>query len=333
MQPVLKVRNLKTQFFTYSGVVQAVRGIDFDVYPAEAVGIVGESGCGKSVTGLSIMRLITYPPGKIVQGEINLDGIDILNTPEKEMQKIRGGKISMIFQDPMTSLNPALTIGYQMSEMLRLHTNLKNNEIKERVIELLNLVRIKSPEEVYNQYPHQLSGGMRQRVMIAMAISCEPKIIIADEPTTSVDVTIQAQILYLLHDLKERVNSSIILITHNLAVVAGLCSRILVMYAGLVIEEGSDFQIFENPKHPYTWGLLKSVPRIDQEEKEKLSTIAGLPPDLISPPKGCPFSLRCDYAMRICFEQLPPYFEPEKGHRVICWLLDKRAPAATRSKK
>lgn len=332
MEPVLRIKDLKTEFFTYAGTVKAVRGVDFNIYPGEAVGIVGESGCGKTVTGLSIMRLITYPPGKIVSGEINLDRVDLLKLSEPEMRKIRGGKISMIFQDPMTSLNPTLTIGYQLSESLILHKIISKGEAKKRVIELLNLVRIKSPETVFNQYPHQLSGGMRQRAMIALAISCEPKIVIADEPTTSVDVTIQAQILNLLQDLKSRVNSSIILITHNLAVVAGLCSRIIVMYAGLIIEEGTDTQIFDSSKHPYTWGLLRAVPRIDEQEKERLTTIKGLPPDLLSPPKGCPFSLRCSYAMEICFEERPPYFNPEEGHRVMCWLLDKRAPKVKRSK-
>ncbi len=332
MEPVLRIKDLKTEFFTYAGVVKAVRGVDFNIFQGEAVGIVGESGCGKTVTGLSIMRLITYPPGKIVSGEINLDGVDLLKLSEPEMRKIRGGKISMIFQDPMTSLNPALTIGYQLSESLILHKTISKGEAKKRVIELLDLVHIKSPETVFNQYPHQLSGGLRQRAMIALAISCEPKVIIADEPTTSVDVTIQAQILNLLQDLKSRVNSSIILITHNLAVVAGLCSRIIVMYAGLIIEEGTDTQIFDNPKHPYTWGLLRAVPRIDEQEKERLTTIKGLPPDLLSPPKGCPFALRCSYAMEICFKERPPYFNPEEVHRVMCWLLDKRAQKIKRSK-
>lgn len=330
MEPVLRVKDLKTEFFTYTGVVKAVRGVDFNVYPGEAVGIVGESGCGKTVTGLSIMRLITYPPGKIVSGEVSLDGTDLLKLPEPEMRKIRGAKISMIFQDPMTSLNPALTIGFQLSEMLILHKNITKEETKKKIIELLSMVRIKSPETVFNQYPHQLSGGMRQRAMIALALSCEPKIVIADEPTTSVDVTIQAQILNLLQDLKSRVNSSIILITHNLAVVAGLCSRIIVMYAGLIVEEGDDRQIFNNPKHPYTWGLLRAVPRVDEQEKERLSTIKGLPPDLMSPPKGCPFAMRCSYAMKICFEERPSYFNSEEGHRTMCWLLDKRAPRVKR---
>ncbi len=332
MEPVIDVKNLKTEFKTYAGVVKAVRGIDFKIYPGEALGIVGESGCGKSVTGLSIMRLITWPPGKIVDGEIILDGKDILKLPESEMRKIRGGEISMIFQDPMTSLNPTLTIGFQLIEMLKLHRDYTDEQAKNRAIELLDLVRIKSPKEVFSQYPHQLSGGMRQRVMIAMAISCEPKIIIADEPTTSVDVTIQAQILNILNDLRSRLNSSVILITHNLAVVAGLCNRIVVMYAGLIVEEGLDKDIFDNPRHPYTWGLLKAVPRVDEEERERLSTIKGLPPDLIAPPKGCPFAQRCVYAMKICFEKLPPYFDVDQDHRVLCWLLDKRAPKADRGK-
>lgn len=330
MKPVLDVKNLKTEFKTYAGVVRAVRGVDFKIYPGEALGIVGESGCGKSVTGLSIMRLITWPPGKIVDGEIILDDRDILKLPESEMRKIRGGEISMIFQDPMTSLNPTLTIGFQLTEMLKLHRDYKDDEAKNKAIELLNLVRIKSPEAVFKQYPHQLSGGMRQRVMIAMAISCEPKIVIADEPTTSLDVTIQAQILNILNDLRSRVNSSIILITHNLAVVAGLCNKIIVMYAGLIVEEGTDKDIFDDPRHPYTWGLMKAVPRIDEEERERLLTIKGLPPDLISPPKGCPFAQRCNHSMNICFKEIPPYFTVDGNHRVLCWLLDKRAPKVNR---
>jgi oligopeptide transport system ATP-binding protein len=331
MEPILKVENLTTQFFTYAGVVQAVRGISFDIFPGEAVGLVGESGCGKSVTGLSIMRLIPDPPGKIVAGAVYLDGKNLMELNEKEMRSIRGKEISMIFQDPMTSLNPVFTIGYQIAETLMLHQNMTKKQAEERAIELLEMVQIKSPERVINQYPHQLSGGMRQRVMAAIAIACEPKIIIADEPTTSLDVTIQAQILNLLADLKTELNSSIILITHNLAVVAGLCSRVIVMYAGIIVEEGTDTQIYGNPLHPYTWGLMKAVPKIHEEEKERLMTIPGLPPDLLSPPKGCPFALRCEYAMRICFEEKPPFFEPENGHKVACWLMDPRAPKVKRS--
>lgn len=332
MEPVLKVRNLKTEFKTYAGIVKAVRGVNFEILPGEALGIVGESGCGKSVTGLSIMRLITWPPGRIVDGEVILSGRDILKIPETEMRKIRGGEISMIFQDPMTSLNPTLTIDFQLTEMLKLHRQMSNEDALRKAIQLLDLVRIKSPEQVVKQYPHQLSGGMRQRVMIAMAISCEPKVIIADEPTTSLDVTIQAQILNILNDLRSRLNSSVILITHNLAVVAGLCNKIVVMYAGLIVEEGTDRDIFDNPKHPYTWGLLKAVPRIDEEERERLSTIKGIPPDLIAPPKGCPFAQRCEFAMRICFEKMPDYYEINGAHRVKCWLMDKRAPKVQRSK-
>lgn len=331
MEPILKVENLTTQFFTYAGVVQAVRGVSFEIFPGEAVGLVGESGCGKSVTGLSIMRLIPDPPGKIVSGAVYLDGKNLMELSEKEMRSIRGKEISMIFQDPMTSLNPVFTIGYQIVETLMLHQNMTKKQAEERAIELLNMVQIKSPERVINQYPHQLSGGMRQRVMAAIAIACEPKIIIADEPTTSLDVTIQAQILNLLADLKTELNSSIILITHNLAVVAGLCSRVIVMYAGIIVEEGTDTQIYDNPLHPYTWGLMKAVPKIHEEEKERLMTIPGLPPDLLSPPKGCPFALRCEYAMRICFEERPQFFEPEEGHKVACWLMDPRAPKVKRS--
>ncbi len=330
-KPILKVENLTTQFFTYAGVVQAVRGVSFEIYPGEAVGLVGESGCGKSVTGLSIMRLIPNPPGKIVSGSVYLDKENLLEFSEKKMRNVRGNEISMIFQDPMTSLNPVFSIRYQLMEMLLLHQKITKKQAKEKAIKLLDMVHIKSPEEVINRYPHQLSGGMRQRVMAAIAISCDPKIIIADEPTTSLDVTIQAQILNLLTDLKTKLNSSIVLITHNLAVVAGLCSRVLVMYAGLIMEEGTDMQIYNGPMHPYTWGLMKAVPKINEEEKKRLMTIPGLPPDLLSPPEGCPFALRCDYAMHICFEKKPPFFEPKEGHKVACWLMDSRAPHVKRS--
>ncbi|MCD6107096.1 MAG: ABC transporter ATP-binding protein [Caldisericaceae bacterium] len=330
-KPILKVENLTTQFFTYAGIVQAVRGISFEIYPGEAVGLVGESGCGKSVTGLSIMRLIPNPPGKIVSGSVYLDKENLLEFSEKEMRSVRGNEISMIFQDPMTSLNPVFSIGYQIMETLLLHQKITKKQAKEKAIKLLDMVHIKSPEEVINRYPHQLSGGMRQRVMAAIAISCEPQIIIADEPTTSLDVTIQAQILNLLTDLKTKLNSSIVLITHNLAVVAGLCSRVLVMYAGLIMEEGTDMQIYNDPMHPYTWGLMKAVPKINEEEKKRLMTIPGLPPDLLSPPEGCPFALRCDYAMHICFRKKPPFFEPQKGHKVACWLMDPRASRVKRS--
>ena len=330
MEKLLEVKDLKTQFFTYAGVVKAVDGISFDIMKGEAVGLVGESGCGKTVTGLSIMRLINYPPGKIVSGSILFDGKDLLSLSEKEMREIRGGEISMIFQDPMTSLNPVLTIGEQIIEVLTLHKKISREDAKNKAIDLLNLVQIKSPEEVISQYPHQLSGGMRQRVMIAIALACEPKLIIADEPTTSLDVTIQAQILNLLKDLKSRINTSILLITHNLAVVAGLCTKVIVMYAGIIVEVGSDQQIYYNPGHPYTFGLLRSVPRIDEEEKERLATIPGLPPDLLSPPEGCPFCFRCDYSMRICFKEKPPFYDMEDNHKVSCWLFDKRAPKIER---
>ncbi len=330
MEKLLEVKDLKTQFFTYAGVVKAVNGISFDIMKGEAVGLVGESGCGKTVTGLSIMRLISYPPGRIVSGSIIFDGKDLLSLSEKEMREIRGGEISMIFQDPMTSLNPVLTVGEQIIEVLTLHKNISREDAKNKAIDLLNLVQIKSPEEVISQYPHQLSGGMRQRVMIAIALACEPKLIIADEPTTSLDVTIQAQILNLLKDLKSRINTSILLITHNLAVVAGLCTKVIVMYAGIIVEVGSDQQIYYNPGHPYTFGLLRSVPRIDEEEKERLATIPGLPPDLLSPPEGCPFCFRCDYSMRICFKEKPPFFDMKDNHKVSCWLFDKRAPKIER---
>ncbi len=302
MSKLLEVKNLHTSFSTYAGKVKAVRGISFHVDEGEAVGIVGESGSGKSVTNLSILRLLPAESGVIDEGEVLFDGTDLLKLSNKEMRSVRGNDISMIFQDPMTSLNPVLTIGYQIMEILKIH----NKNI--------------------SQYPHEFSGGMRQRVMIAMALACKPKLLIADEPTTALDVTIQAQILDLMKDLKEELNTAIILITHDLGVVADLCSRILVMYGGLIVEEGTTDDIFYRPRHPYTWGLLNSIPKISLGIKEKLIPIEGSPPDLLKPPAGCPFVARCDYAMRICAKKMPDYYEVGEGHRSMCWLLHPDAP-------
>ena len=294
MSRLLEVKNLKTSFRTHIGDVQAVRGVSLYLDKGEALGIVGESGCGKSVTMMSLMRLLA--DNAIIESDnIMFDGQDITNPTEKEMQKIRGNEMAMIFQDPMTSLNPLFTVGQQLTEHLIKHKNVSKKEANDLAIKMLDMVGIPSPEKRLKQYPHEFSGGMRQRVMIAMSLICEPKLIIADEPTTALDVTIQAQILDLMKDLKEKVNSSIILITHDLGVVADLCTRINVMYGGLVVEEGSDEDIFYNGKHPYTWGLLNSVPNPKSEIKEKLTPIEGQPPDLLKPPVGCPFAARCKY--------------------------------------
>ncbi|MFZ5966079.1 MAG: ABC transporter ATP-binding protein [Bacillota bacterium] len=322
---ILEVKNLKTSFFTHVGEVKAIRGVSFGLDKGEAIGIVGESGSGKSVTSMSIMKLLQYP-GKIVEGEVFFKGENLVNKSEKEMQTIRGNEIAMIFQDPMTSLNPVYTVGDQIMEALRKHQGLSKKDAKEKAIEMLRLVGIPSPEKRVDNYPHEFSGGMRQRGMIAMALSCEPSLLIADEPTTALDVTIQAQILELMKDLKEKINTSIILITHDLGVVADVCSRIVVMYGGLIMEEGSTHDIFYNPKHPYTWGLLKSIPRLDLGGKKRLVPIEGTPPDLLHPPKGCPFAARCPYAMKICQEAMPQYYETGNNHRSACWLLDKNAP-------
>ncbi len=326
MEKILEVRDLHTSFFTHVGEVKAVRGVNIDIYKGEAVGIVGESGCGKSVTSLSIMGLVPFP-GKIIKGEIYFNGEDLLKKSEKEMQKIRGNRISMVFQDPMTSLNPVYTVGDQLIEPLKVHKKINSKEARKQAIELLKAVGIPDPERRLEQYPHEFSGGMRQRVMIAMALACQPELMIADEPTTALDVTIQAQILELLKQLRAEYNMSIMLITHDLGIVADLCSRVIVMYAGIIIEEGTTREIFYEPKHPYTWGLLKSVPRINMLSKRRLVPIEGQPPDLLNPPKGCPFMPRCRYAMEVCREYCPGLYSVSETHRAACWLLDPRAPA------
>ena len=325
MSKLLEVKNLKTSFKTHIGDVQSVRGVSFHLDKGEALGVVGESGCGKSVTMMTIMRLLGEN-AKIEAETITFADKDITNPTEKLMQTIRGNDMSMIFQDPMTSLNPLFTVGDQLTEHLIKHKKISKKEAKEKAIKMLDMVGIPSPEKRLKQYPHEFSGGMRQRVMIAMSLICEPKLIIADEPTTALDVTIQAQILDLMKDLKDKLDTSIILITHDLGVVADLCSRINVMYGGLIVEEGTTEDIFYRGKHPYTWGLLRSVPNPKSELKEKLIPIEGQPPDLLKPPVGCPFTARCDYAMKICKEKQPPLFEIEEGHRAACWLCHKNAP-------
>ncbi|GAA0181849.1 ABC transporter ATP-binding protein [Clostridium sediminicola] len=324
-EKILELKDVKTSFYTHLGEVQAVRGVSFDVTKGETVGVVGESGSGKSVTAKSIMRLIDHP-GKVKDGEIIFKGENILDKNNGELTAIRGNEIAMIFQDPMTSLNPVYKIGNQIMEVVMKHRKLSKKEAKEEAIEMLRLVGIPSPESRIDNYPHEFSGGMRQRAMIAIALSCQPDLLIADEPTTALDVTIQAQILDLMNSLRKKLGTSIILITHDLGVVAETCSKVVVMYGGLVMEEGSASQIFKNPRNPYTIGLMKSIPKITKGEKERLIPIEGSPPDLLKPPTGCPFCERCPYAMNICLEEKPPYFQVEEGHRSMCWLLHEDAP-------
>ncbi len=321
---LLSVRNLKTSFFTHVGEVKAVRGISFDVNEGEVLGIVGESGSGKSVTSLSIMGLLQYP-GRVVDGEILLNGEDILTYSKNQMRRVRGKEIAMIFQDPMTSLNPVYTIGNQIMEMILEHEKMSRREARARAIEMLKLVGIPAAEKRIDSYPHEFSGGMRQRVMIALALSCNPKLLIADEPTTALDVTIQAQILNLIKKLNRQFGMTTMLITHDLGVVATVCDKVAVMYGGLIMEYGTVDEIFYHPRHPYTMGLLGSIPHVDGGEKRRLIPIDGTPPDLINPPKGCPFSTRCKYCMNVCTREQPPYFAEDK-HRTMCWMLDADAP-------
>ncbi len=330
MEPLLEVRDLRTQFFTQDGVVKAVDGVSFHLMPGETLGLVGESGCGKSITALSIMRLIPSPPGKIVSGEILFEGEDILKMSDDEVRSIRGRKIAMIFQDPMTSLNPVLTINRQISEALELHLGMSKQQARQRAIELLKMVGIPNAEQRVDQYPHQFSGGMRQRVMIAMALSCNPSLLIADEPTTALDVTIQAQILDLIRNLQREHNTALILITHDLGVVAGMTDRINVMYAGHIVESAPTEELFENPKHPYTVGLLNSIPRLDAPRKERLNPIRGLPPDLIDLADMCPFVPRCDFAREKCSEKNPPLFDVNPVHRSACWYWEEVSLAGPR---
>lgn len=320
MDKLLEVKNLRTYFYTEDGVVPALDGIDFYIKPGETLGVVGESGCGKSVTSLSILRLIPNPPGKILEGsKVYFEGEDLLAMHEKDMRHIRGNKISMIFQEPMTSLNPVFKIGSQISEVLMLHQHLNKQEARQKSIEMLELVGIPRPEKIVDEYPHSLSGGMRQRAMIAMALACNPKLLIADEPTTALDVTIQAQILELMKKLKQDFNASVMLITHNLGVVAETCQRIIVMYAGKVVEEGDVYSIFEDPKHPYTQGLLKSIPSIE-EKQSKLESIPGMVPNPLNMPSGCRFEPRCSCAMKICKTKEPGLTNLGVERNVRCFL-------------
>ncbi|KQL52913.1 peptide ABC transporter ATP-binding protein [Heyndrickxia shackletonii] len=326
MEHLLEVSNLEVNFKTYGGEVQAVRDVSFHVEKGEIMAIVGESGSGKSVTVQTIMDLIPTPPGKIKGGKILFQGKDLLKLSKKEMRKLKGSKISMVFQDPMTSLNPTMKVGKQIEESILNHQQVTKGQARKKAVEMIKLVGIPNPEERYHQYPHEFSGGMRQRAMIAIALACNPELLIADEPTTALDVTIQAQVLNLMKDLQEKTNTAIILITHDLGVVAETAQRVAVMYAGVIVETGSVEDIFESPKHPYTWGLLESIPNFEAEEKERLIPIEGSPPDLFNPPKGCPFAARCKYAMEVCVDHMPPEFEIENGHTAKCWLNDERAP-------
>jgi oligopeptide transport system ATP-binding protein len=325
--PLLAVHDLRTQFFTPDGVVKAVNGVSFTLKEGEALGLVGESGCGKSVSALSIMRLIPQPPGQIVSGQVMFDGRDLLELKADDMRKVRGNDIAMIFQDPMTSLNPVLTIGRQIGEALELHKGMDRSASRKRTIELLELVGIPAARSRVDDYPHQFSGGMRQRVMIAMALSCEPRLLIADEPTTALDVTIQAQILDLIQRLRKDLGMAIILITHDLGVVAGIADRINVMYAGYIVETGTVDELFRNPRHPYTLGLLKSIPRLDEPRKEQLVPIEGLPPDLVAAPPCCAFQPRCPYTIERCSVENPSLEPVVPGHRIACWVNVAGQPA------
>jgi len=321
--PLLEIQGLKTFFFTRKGIVKAVDGVDLSLNEGETLGLVGESGCGKSMTALSIMRLVPEPIGRIVEGSINFEGRDIVKMTESEMRKIRGNRISMVFQEPMTSLNPVFKVGFQIAEAIQLHQEVPAKGAWERSIEMLRLVGIPSPESRVNEYPHQMSGGMRQRVMIAMALSCRPKLMIADEPTTALDVTIQAQILDLINRLKEKVGSSILLITHNLGVVAEVAQYVGVMYAGHIVEYSDVIRLFKNPKHPYTVGLFQSIPKKrGSGQRERLQVIPGLVPDLLELPMGCKFQDRCSQVFKKCKNEPPPFVEIEPGHQVRCWLYE-----------
>lgn len=317
---LLQIKNLKTYFYTSDGMVKAVDDVSWEVGPGEVIGLVGESGCGKSVTALSILRLIPDPPGKIIGGEIWFRGRNLLSLSLEEMRKIRGNEISMIFQEPMTSLNPVFTIGSQIAEVLELHQKMSKKAAMAKAVEMLKLVGIPSPEKRVKEYPHELSGGMKQRAMIAMALSCNPKVLIADEPTTALDVTIQAQILDLMLKLKAELNTAIILITHDLGVIAEMAQKVVVMYAGKVMEQAEVTEIFDHPLNPYTQGLLDSLPKLDTARKQKLNAIPGIVPSLYDLPKGCKFSPRCLYVMEICQQSEPELKEVTPGHTSRCWL-------------
>jgi peptide/nickel transport system ATP-binding protein len=327
-RPVLEIDNLQTHFFTAAGVVRAVDGVSYAVHSGEILGVVGESGCGKSVTALSVLRLVADPPGRIVGGAIRFEGENLLDRSETEMEAVRGNDISMIFQEPMTSLNPLMTVGRQISESIVLHRGVSRREAVEQSVEMLRRVHIPEPERRLHAYPHQLSGGMRQRVMIAMALSCDPKLLIADEPTTALDVTIQAQILDLMREVQETFGTAIVLITHDMGVVAENADRVVVMYAGRKVEEASAKELFENPGHPYTKGLLGSLPNIEvaartQARRARLNEIRGMVPSLFNLPQGCAFASRCTFASDECRAAYPPLAERRPGHWVACWHADR----------
>ena len=323
MEHLLVIKDLSVRFQTMDADVHAVNGIDLAIDAGETLGLVGETGAGKTTTALAILNLIQSPPGKIESGQILFAGRNILEMTDDELLSIRGSAISMIFQDPMTALNPIFRVEDQIAEVIRIHEKKSKREAVEKAREMLELVGI--PAERGSDYPHQFSGGMKQRVVIAMALACSPKLLIADEPTTALDVTIQAQILNLIKRLNRELDMTTILITHDLGVVATLCDKVVVMYGGLIMEDGTVEEIFYHPKHPYTMGLIDSIPRVTGGEKQRLKPIPGTPPNLIHPPKGCPFSTRCPYCMNVCMEEMPPYFQ-EDGHRTMCWLLHEEAP-------
>jgi oligopeptide/dipeptide ABC transporter ATP-binding protein len=322
MSVLLDVRDLHTQFITSAGVVRAVDGVSWDVRTGETVALVGESGCGKSVSALSVMRLVAAPAGRIVSGQILFKGRDLLTLSEEEMRRIRGGEIGMIFQEPMTSLNPVLSVGRQLTETVEIHLGMTPAQSRARAIELLSLVGVSDPARRLSQYPHQFSGGMRQRMMIAMALSCNPPLVLADEPTTALDVTIQAQILELMKDLSRRLGAAMLIITHNLGVVARYADRVNVMYAGRIVERGTAREIYANPRHPYTRGLLRSVPRLDEPRRAKLQPIPGQPPDLSRLPAGCSFAPRCPHTEERCRIEAPSLAPVDRAHLASCWLAN-----------
>lgn len=326
MEKILEVKDLRVSFHTYAGEVKAVRGIDFDLGKGEAISIVGESGCGKTVTSKSILGILPTQAEVKKTSQILFNGKNILRFNDKEWSAYRGSDVGMIFQDPMTSLNPTMKVGRQIGESLVLHRGMSKSQAFEEAVKMLELVNIPNARSRANQYPHEFSGGMRQRAMIAIALACNPKILVADEPTTALDVTIQAQIIDLMKDLQKKLGTSIVLITHDLGVVADLASRIIVMYAGQIVETGTADEVFYNPKHPYTWALLKAVPRLDSNKKEELVTIPGTPPDLLAPPVGCPFTARCAYCMQICKEVPPSFMVASDTHKAACWLHHPYAP-------
>lgn len=317
---ILEVKNLSVSFNTYAGEVKALRDISFSVDRGETLAIVGESGSGKSVTVQTIMRLIPMPPGEIKGGEILFDGEDIVQVSDERMRQLRGGKIGMIFQDPMTSLNPSIKVGKQIMEGILIHKKIRKKEAKKQAIEILRKVGIPKPEERFKQYPHEFSGGMRQRAVIAIALSCEPDLLICDEPTTALDVTIQAQILDILRDLQQKYNMSVALITHDMGVVASMCTRVIIFYGGLIMERGTVDEIFYNPKHPYTKALLNAIPSINLKEGERLSSIPGLPPSLVNPPEGCPFAERCEFAFERCYSEMPSFTQHSETQFSACFL-------------